>query len=81
MIKNRLEKPIEIQEQFSDEIKSLLTGLLCNDPLYRLGAKGHQEIKNHSFFNNIDWIKLSLLKVKPPFIPKIVDNEDVRCFD
>lgn len=40
---------------------SLLSGLLCTDPRYRLGAGGHEEIKCHEFFKDIDWDELTLL--------------------
>lgn len=43
----------------SDECKDLLIKLLEKDPNKRLGIKnGMQDIKNHSFFACIDWIKI-----------------------
>ena len=42
-----------------------------------------KEIKNHKFFENMDWKELFELKVEPPFQPivKMGENIDVRNFD
>jgi serine/threonine protein kinase len=55
-----LEKPVEMKPYFSDEVKSLLTGLLQKDPQRRLGGSDEdaEEIKRHPFFKNIEWEKL-----------------------
>ena len=48
------------------------------DPKERLGCKegiGILEIKNHTFFEGLDWKKLLHMKIKPPFIPKQIENE------
>lgn len=58
MFKNKLEKPLDIKAYFSLSSASLLSGLLCNDPRYRLGAGGHNEIKSHEFFKDINWDEL-----------------------
>lgn len=81
MYKNRLEKPIDMKNYFSDQATSLLTGLLCNDPRYRLGSGGHKEIKTHEFFKDIDWAKLEALKIQPPFIPELDNDLDLKYFD
>lgn len=52
MFKNRLEKPIEMKQWFSEDVRSLLKGLLENDPKKRLRVK---EIKEHKFFEGLDW--------------------------
>lgn len=48
----------------------------------RLGSSPDdaQEIKNHSFFKNINWDNLLKKKVEPPFKPKIKDNKDLSNF-
>lgn len=40
---------------------------LMSDQSERLGNKGADEIKNHPFFQNVDWANLR--KKRPPFIP------------
>ena len=33
---------------------------------------GEEAIKHHSFFRQIEWVKLEERQIKPPFRPKIV---------
>ena len=47
--------PLQLPKNMSDELKDLLTRLLCRIPTDRLGVNGSQEIKNHPFFEGIDW--------------------------
>lgn len=54
---------------FDKHARDLCERLFVVDPKSRLGANGADEIKNHSFFQDIDWEKLSALEVTPPFIP------------
>ena len=49
---------------------------LINDTHKRLTIK---QIKNHPFFQNINWDNLK--KMKPPFVPKIKDDLDSCNFD
>jgi hypothetical protein len=52
---------------------------LC-DTENRLGARGGiKEIKNHPFFEGIDWTNLR--NVKAPYIPDIKNDEDCHRFD
>ena len=48
--------------------------LLERDPIKRLGVKTspHGEIRQHNFFNKIDWIRLENRQLEPPFKPKLV---------
>jgi serum/glucocorticoid-regulated kinase 2 len=52
--------PLSIPSILKGSIRDLLSGLLQKDPRYRLGCKrGISEIKEHSFFSDIDWNALS----------------------
>lgn len=64
-------KPTFHQEVFSKEAISLLTGLLQKRPEHRLGCgpRGIQEIKEHPFFESIDWGLLEAGYIDPPFVP------------
>ena len=42
---------------------------------------GVDEIKNHQFFADIDWEKLYMKQLTPPFIPGVTDNDDVSNVD
>ena len=61
----------------SRNAKDLLRKLLDRDPSRRLGSKGAQEIKDHPFFDEIDWKKLMARKITPPFRPDVV-SEDIK---
>ncbi|KAH3764904.1 AGC family serine/Threonine kinase family protein [Pelomyxa schiedti] len=54
--------------------RNLIDRLLCVKPQERLGAKGIHEIKQHPFFEGIDW--RTLLLQKPPFVPSESLTED-----
>lgn len=62
-----------------EDAKSLITSLLTHDPLKRLGALGAFEIKQHRFFNNLDWN--NLLRIKAEFIPQLDGPDDTSYFD
>jgi len=50
-----------MMDDFSEDAADLLKGLLQRDPRERLGnmEDGVEEIKNHSFFDGIDWEALA----------------------
>ncbi|XP_036849035.2 G protein-coupled receptor kinase 3 isoform X2 [Manis javanica] len=79
---------VELPDSFSAELRSLLEGLLQRDVSKRLGCHGGraQEVKEHSFFNGIDWQHVSLQKYPPPLIPprgevNAADAFDIGSFD
>jgi hypothetical protein len=39
------------------------------------------EIKNHAFFNDIDWESLEHKITQPPFVPKIESDNDLSNID
>ncbi|XP_021082041.1 ribosomal protein S6 kinase alpha-4 isoform X3 [Mesocricetus auratus] len=62
--------------------QDLLQRLLCKDPKKRLGAgpQGAQEVKNHPFFQGLDWAALAARKIPAPFQPQIRSELDVGNF-
>jgi serine/threonine protein kinase len=50
----------------SPELKDLIHNLLKFNEKTRIGAKGWQEIKNHTFFKNFDWKLLEEQKMESP---------------
>lgn len=50
---------------------SLIKSLIC-DADHRLGSKGVQEIKNHPFFEGLDWEKLR--ETNAPFVPAVINK-------
>uniref|UniRef100_A0A8C8ID53 non-specific serine/threonine protein kinase n=1 Tax=Oncorhynchus tshawytscha TaxID=74940 RepID=A0A8C8ID53_ONCTS len=57
----------------------LISTLLQTNPLVRLGTGGAFEVKQHSFFTELDWN--SLLRQKAEFIPHLESEEDTSYFD
>ena len=80
---NEFKKDIILPNNFSDEAKDLITKLLNLDPKKRLGAgpNGFKNLKNHKYFEGIDWDDLENKKIKPPFIPVIDNPLDLKYFD
>ncbi|XP_015758780.1 PREDICTED: beta-adrenergic receptor kinase 2-like [Acropora digitifera] len=79
---------VEYPESFSEEMKSLLAGLLCRDVPNRLGCRnaGAREVKVHAFFKGVDWKLVELLKCDPPLKPprgevNAADAFDIGSFD
>ena len=68
-------KPQFHQEVFTKEAISLLTGLLQKRPENRLGCgpRGIDDIKEHAFFESIDWGLLEAGYLDPPFVPSKFD--------
>ncbi|KAK9737338.1 protein of unknown function (DUF1908) [Popillia japonica] len=62
-----------------DEAKDLIMALLLHTPRDRLGAGGAQEVKEHVYFNGLDWN--SLLRQKAEFVPQLDNEEDTSYFD
>ncbi|XP_041419004.1 protein kinase C delta type-like [Xenopus laevis] len=62
-------------EQLSTELQDLLEKLLKKKPYKRLGFKG--DIRRHPFFKSINWIKVEIQNVEPPFQPEPQPNPDV----
>jgi len=68
---------------FSVELKDLLRQLLRTSPAKRLGnsAQGSTEIKNHSWFVQINWINLFNKEITPPWKPEIESLEEFDELD
>ncbi|CAK6960335.1 microtubule-associated serine/threonine-protein kinase 1-like isoform X2 [Scomber scombrus] len=61
------------------DAQHLISSLLQTNPLVRLGTGGAFEVKQHSFFTEVDWN--SLLRQKAEFIPHLESEEDTSYFD
>ena len=76
------------KELFSSEAVHLLTGLLNKKPVerYGCGERGIASIKEHAFFDSIDWGLLEAGYIDPPFVPNKFDVnaaslKDIGDFD
>ena len=60
----------------------MLRQLLNRNPKHRLGAqRDAAELKEHPFFNTIDWDALARKHVTPPFKPIVESDESTSNFD
>ena len=66
-ITKKKEEELYLFNYFSDELKDLLSKLLCKDPNKRIGFKNKKEIKTHPWFKNINWDNI-LIKTSNPSI-------------
>ena len=64
--------------QVSNTCKDLIYKLINKSDI-RLGKNGSSEIKAHPFFKGINWLKIK--EMKPPFIPNLQSDYDVKYFD
>ncbi|TKA51975.1 hypothetical protein B0A53_05059 [Rhodotorula sp. CCFEE 5036] len=73
----QMEIKIPNKRGYGPEVKDLLLKLLERDPEKRLGAKrGAAELQGHPFFASIDWAKLAVRRVSPPFKPVTHADDD-----
>ncbi|XP_055077374.1 microtubule-associated serine/threonine-protein kinase 3 isoform X1 [Periophthalmus magnuspinnatus] len=61
------------------DAQDLITRLLRQSPLERLGTGGTTEVKQHAFFLGLDWN--GLLRQKAEFIPQLEAEDDTSYFD
>ncbi|XP_069558421.1 microtubule-associated serine/threonine-protein kinase 3 isoform X4 [Brachyistius frenatus] len=61
------------------DAQDVITRLLRQTPLDRLGTGGASEVKQHPFFLGLDWN--GLLRLKAEFIPQLEAEDDTSYFD
>ncbi|XP_035269767.1 microtubule-associated serine/threonine-protein kinase 3-like isoform X5 [Anguilla anguilla] len=61
------------------DAQDLITRLLRQSPLERLGTGGATEVKQHPFFLGLDWN--GLLRQKAEFVPQLEGEDDTSYFD
>lgn len=74
-------RPMKFPKQVSSLAKDLITKLLEPNPRKRLGFNGAEEIKRHKYFKEIDFEMVLEKRYKPPFVPKLYSDSDLRYFD
>ena len=63
----------------SPQAVDLINRLLVKDQIKRL--TNSQDIRNHKFFADIDWLAMSRKELKPPYKPQLESREDTKHFD
>ncbi|XP_036997916.2 microtubule-associated serine/threonine-protein kinase 3 isoform X3 [Artibeus jamaicensis] len=69
----------EGEEALPADAQDLITRLLRQNPLDRLGTGGTHEVKQHPFFWTLDWA--GLLRHKAEFVPQLEAEDDTSYFD
>ncbi|XP_054981696.1 microtubule-associated serine/threonine-protein kinase 3 isoform X1 [Sorex araneus] len=69
----------EGDEALPADAQDLITRLLRQSPLDRLGTGGTHEVKQHPFFRTLDWA--GLLRHKAEFVPQLEAEDDTSYFD
>ena len=77
-----LKGKIKFPSSFPSNAKSLVKHILTQDLSKRYGnlKNGVNDIKNHRFFNELDWSALLKAKLKPPYIPNTSGKGDCKNF-
>ena len=76
-------KPLILPNNFTESAKKFLKDILVVNPKNRLGygENGAEKIKNHEYFQDINWENLANKQIKPPFIPEFKNETDLSYFD
>jgi serine/threonine protein kinase len=77
------QKKLQFPRHMDEDAKDLITKLLIVDPKKRLGYgyDGAEKIKNHPFFDGINWEDIWNRLIIPPFQPELNDELDLKYFD
>eukprot|EP00051_Salpingoeca_urceolata_P027652 m.482577 g.482577 ORF g.482577 m.482577 type:complete len:731 (-) comp22588_c0_seq1:650-2842(-) len=79
-----LNKEVDMDSDWTADMRSFVSGLLCREPARRLGMgkSGMADIKAHDFFAGQDWTKLEAREIEPPYKPAAMkDKNDLDNFD
>ncbi|GFR17990.1 hypothetical protein TNCT_482852 [Trichonephila clavata] len=79
VINDEIEWPANNEWPATDDAKDLISCLLQQNPRDRLGTGGAHEVKEHQFFDEIDWN--SILRQKAEFVPQLDSEDDTSYFD
>ena len=79
VINDEIEWPDDDEWSLPEEPKHVISQLLQQSPLDRLGTTGAHEVKEHPFFYGINWD--ALLRQKAEFVPQLDNEDDTSYFD
>ncbi|KAG0345091.1 hypothetical protein BG004_003973 [Podila humilis] len=81
MYQRVLEDELEFPMDIDPDAASFISGLLEREPEYRLGNQGAAYVKEHPYFDTIDW-DLAMRRGLPcPYVPELFSEEDLSNFD
>ena len=70
-------------KHFKQDLKSLIRQLLQIDTTKRFGClvNGAQDIKNHFYFQRINWLSLYEKKVHSEYKPQLIKGHELEYFE
>lgn len=73
----------ELSPDLNEDEKDLISNLLVRKQSARLGnlSRGHRDIKDHAWFDEIDFKKLVRKELAGPWVPEMKDPFDASHFD
>ncbi len=78
-VNDDIEWPDTEDLSIAPDARDLITMLLQQNPRDRLGISGAHEVKEHVYFDAVDWN--SLLRQKAEFVPQLSNDDDTSYFD
>lgn len=80
--KNIVTNYYKFPNSFSFELKDIISNLLQLDLSRRYGnlRNGANDIKDHKWFRQIEWLSLFNKNLEPPFVPKVENPADTSNF-
>jgi serine/threonine protein kinase len=77
------EEKIKFNDNMNPLLVDLISQLLAVNPKKRIGYgdSDAKKIKEHQYFNDVDWNKYLNKEIEPPFVPKLDGDMDLRYFD
>jgi len=77
------EEKIKFNDNMNPLLIDLISQLLAVNPKKRIGYgdSDAKKIKEHQYFNDVDWNKYLNKEIEPPFVPKLDGDMDLRYFD
>ncbi|KAF9378895.1 hypothetical protein CPB97_009278 [Podila verticillata] len=81
MYQRVLEDDLEFPKDIDPDAASFISGLLERDPDYRLGSQGVAYVKEHPYFDSIDWNVAMQRGLHCPYVPELFSEEDLSNFD
>lgn len=77
-----LKGKVKFPRSFDKNAKSLVKHILQADLSKRYGCLkwGVKDIKNHRFYNGLNWTQLLKWEIEPPYIPPTKGEGDTGCF-
>ena len=82
IMRNIIHGKVKFPRNFSENAASLIRGLLRREPIHRMGMqrKGHREIAQHPWFDDISFHEMNAKHVDAPWVPAVKSPVDASNF-